>query len=137
MNHKKILPTDEKLNKVKSKFKTWRTIRKSRKPIPSKLWDEATDLYPEYSIHKISKELSLNYTDLKNRVQQKPGDLFVKQVEVNPAFIELGFSPVSSPVAECVVEMEDINGAKMRMCFSGKTDFDLLELGKSFWSRKS
>jgi len=27
MNHEKILPTDEKLNKVKSKFKTWRTIR--------------------------------------------------------------------------------------------------------------
>jgi hypothetical protein len=28
--------------------------------------------------------------------------------------------------------MEDAKGSKMRMCFKGKTDFDLLGLAKAF-----
>jgi len=39
-------------------------------------------------------------------------------------------------VSECIVEMQDCSGAKMRMCFKGKTDFDFLELGKSFWRKE-
>jgi hypothetical protein len=38
--------------------------------------------------------------------------------------------------AECIVEMQDTLGSKMRMHFRGKTDFDLLELAKAFWSKK-
>jgi hypothetical protein len=38
-------------------------------------------------------------------------------------------------MSECIVEMEDGRGGKMRMRFYGKTDFDLLELGKVFWSK--
>ena len=50
-------------------------------------------------------------------------------------FIEVN---LESPAAEseCIVEMQDILGAKMRMHFRGKTDFDLLELAKAFWSQK-
>ncbi|MDD4273320.1 MAG: hypothetical protein PHG14_06280 [Desulfobacter postgatei] len=64
----------------------------------------------------------------------------VKSASLNDpvaAFMAFDFSSACSSVSECVVEMEDGNGAKMRMCFKGKTDFDLLELGKSFWMRRS
>jgi hypothetical protein len=39
-------------------------------------------------------------------------------------------------ISECIVEMEDGGGSKMKMCFKGKTEFDLLELGKSFSSKQ-
>ena len=135
MNHQKNLPAENRLNKVKSEFDFWRTTRKNGKPIPVELWEQAVDLYPEFTISKISTTISLSYTDLKRCVEQKAEDVTGGRIENIPAFIELGL-PQSSPlVSECVVEMEDSSGAKMRMCFRGETDFDLLELGKSFWRR--
>lgn len=136
MKQKKILSAETKLNQVRSNFEEWRAIRKNRKSIPPELWKQAAALYPAFTINKISKTLSLNYTALKRRVEQKPENSLVKQSENTPRFIELDFpQPCQSSVSECVVEMEDSSGAKMKMCFRGKTDLDLLELGKAFWRR--
>jgi hypothetical protein len=56
---------------------------------------------------------------------------------MSPAdFMEVKLEPPAA-VAECIVEMQDIGGSKMRMHFRGKTDFDLLELAKAFWRKKS
>jgi len=137
MNHQKDLPAETRLNKVKSEFKIWRTTRKNRNPIPADLWEHAVELYPAFTISKISTTLAISYTDLKQRVHQKPENFSASQDEKPPTFIELGFPAPSSSISECVVEMEDSSGAKMRMCFRGRTDFDLLELGKSFWRRQS
>jgi hypothetical protein len=55
---------------------------------------------------------------------------------MSPAgFIELNLEAPSA-VSECIVEMQDILGATMRMHFRGKTDVDFLELAKAFWSKK-
>ena len=137
MNQRKKLPAETRLNKVKSEFELWRANRKNRKPIPTELWKQAVELYPAYTISKISTTLALSYTDLKKRIQQKPENFSVRENETPPTFIELGFPQPSPSIAECVVEMEDSSGAKMKMCFRGRTDFDLLELGKSFWRRQS
>ncbi|WP_321416298.1 hypothetical protein [uncultured Desulfobacter sp.] len=101
------------------------------------MWEQAIALHPKFSISKISTTLSLSYTDLKKRVENKIGEHASSFNNPVPAFMEFDFSSACSPVSECVVEMEDGSGAKMRMCFRGKTDFDLLELGKSFWMRRS
>ncbi len=77
MNHQKILPAENKLNKVKSEFDLWRTTRKNGKPIPAELWEQAVSLYPDFTISKISTTLSLSYTDLKRRVEQKAEDVSV------------------------------------------------------------
>ena len=60
-------------------------------------------------------------------------DISIQEVHP-PSFVELNFEH-SPLVSECIVEMEDRAGAKMRMCFKGKMDFDLLELGKAFWRK--
>jgi len=88
-------------------------------------------LSKEHSIHQITKALRLNYAALKQRVYPNSPPAGKEQV---PAFIELGIGPPRS-ISECIVEMEDGCGAKMRMRFCGKTDFDLLELGKAFWTK--
>lgn len=131
------LQTAPRLNKVKSAFEDWRTTKEKGKRIPEHLWEEAAALYPEFSISKISTTLSLSYINLKQRIEKKIGENSSNKSEPFPGFVELDFSANSQSIAECVVEMEDGNGSKMRMCFRGKTDFDLLELGKSFWMRRS
>ena len=122
------------LSEVKAQFKNWRRTRKSPRPIPEQLWQAAVSLTAKHSVSQISKELVLDYSALKKRVLIKNKDAADK---LSPAgFIELNLEPPAAAVSECIVEMQDIGGAKMRMHFRGKTDFDLLELAKAFWRKK-
>ena len=119
------------LEQVRHQFEHWRQTRNKRCPIPKKLWQAAESLFPEYSLYHISKALRLNYTDLKKRIQEKPPPAFIPP-PINPAeFIELKINSAIQP-AECLVEMEDPFGAKMRMHFKGEAGLDLLELAKHF-----
>jgi hypothetical protein len=121
------------ISEVKEQFKIWRRTRKSPRPIPEKLWAAAISLTAKHCLSQISKELVLDYTTLKKRAAIKKKD---SAASMGPAgFIEVNLEPPAA-VAECIVEMQDIRGAKMRMHFRGKTDFDLLELAKAFWSKK-
>ena len=123
------------LEQVCQQFEYWRQTREKRCPIPEKLWQAAESLYPEYSLYHISKALRLNYTDLKQRFEHKQPTFTPPPIDA-AKFIELNVnSPI--PPAECLVEMEDPYGAKMRMHFKGGTGLDLLELGKIFLSRRS
>lgn len=133
MKQKQHAAPGQPLSQVKEQFKTWRKTRKSPRPIPQKLWAAAVSLTTEHSITQIAKELVLDYSTLKRRVRVKNKDA---AVSTNPPdFIEVNLEPPAA-VAECIVEMQDIRGAKMRMHFRGKTDFDLLQLAKAFWSKK-
>ena len=123
----------QSLSEVKEQFKTWRKTRKSLRPIPAQLWAAAVNLTAKHSISQIAKELVLDYSTLKKRaaVQKNAGAALMSPTD----FIEVNLQPPAS-ISECIVEMQDIAGAKMRMHFRGKTDFDLLELAKAFWSKK-
>ena len=133
MPQKKHPIPSQSLSEVKEQFKNWRKTRKSPRPIPEKLWAAAVSLAANHSISQISKELALDYATLKKRVTVKKKDTPAKKRP--PSFIELNLEPPAA-VSECIVEMQDILGAKMRMHLRGKTDVDLLELAKSFWRKK-
>ena len=120
------------LGEVKEQFKTWRRTRKSLQPIPEKLWAAAVKLTAYHSISQIAKELVVDYSVLKRRVQLKNKDA---AASTNPPdFIELNLEPPAA-VSECIVEMQDRLGLKMRMHFRGQTDVVLLELAKLFWTK--
>ena len=121
------------LSEVKEQFKIWRRSRKSPRPIPEKLWAAAVSLTANHCLSQISKELVVDYSALKKRVAIKKKDNAASMSP--PGFIELNLEPLAA-ASECIVEMQDILGSKMRMHFRGKTDFDLLELAKAFWRKK-
>ena len=123
----------QSLSEVKEQFKTWRKTRKSLRPIPAQLWAAAVNLTAKHSFSQIAKELVLDYSTLKKRaaVQKNAGAALMSPTD----FIEVNLQPPAS-ISECIVEMQDITGAKMRMHFRGKPDFDLFDLAKAFWSKK-
>lgn len=123
------------LEQVCQQFEYWRQSREKRCPIPEELWQAAESLYPEHSLYHISKALRLNYTDLKQRFEQKE-PTFIPPTIHSTEFIELNVNSAIPP-AECLVEMEDPYGAKMRMQVKGGARLDLIELGKLFLSRRS
>ena len=132
MPRKHHLVPAQSLSEVKEQFKTWRRTRKSLQPIPEKLWAAAVKLTAYHSISQIAKELVVDYSVLKRRVQLKNKDA---AASTNPPdFIELNLEPPAA-VSECIVEMQDRLGLKMRMHFRGQTDVVLLELAKLFWTK--
>ena len=123
---------DLTLDELAGQIERWRQTRKRRRPMPEPLWQAAASLSKKLSIQQVSKALGLNYGALKKRVY--PQDQPVNKPK--PAtFIELGFEQQVTPIAECIVLMQDGCGAKMTMHFVGKTDVDLLALGKAFWTK--
>ena len=131
------------LKKVQKQFTNWRKAKTGRERIPDSLWQAAAEVFPlgGYSLHKIAKTLHLNHADLKQYTEQHfPSSIQVKPdavFEDPPAFIEFKLEPPkiepSRLISECIIEMEDRTGAKMRMCLRGKTDPNILEICKSFW----
>jgi hypothetical protein len=130
-------PANKKLTveQVQEQFEQWRRSRGKRGTIPDALWQAAVLLFPDYPVHRISKALRLNYTDLKHRVNAHRSTS--EQSDISTAgFIELGLNDPMRP-AECIIEMADQKGASLRMYFKGQAGLDLLELGKAFWSKRS
>lgn len=122
------------LSEVKDEFKNWRSKRKSPRPMPEKLWRAAVSLCAHHSISQISRELIVDYSTLKKRVLNKKKNTVTK---VNrPEFIELDFEP-STAISECLIEMEDSLGKKMRMHFQNKTDIEFVELVGAFFRKSS
>ncbi len=132
MEKANVLPPD--LEETRNQLTYWRESKKSpREPIPEGLWEKVKDLAIKYSINEVSKNLRLNYTDIKKRIL---GSNYKTVSRKKPAsFIELPSEKLFTQ-SECIIEMEDKSGCKMKMCFRGETNLDLLELGKAFW-RKS
>jgi len=133
MTQKNHPTTNHTLSQVNEQFKNWRRTRKNPWPIPEKLLKSAVSLTANYTVRQISEELIIDYDDLKQACTKTKK---VRKKVPAPTFIELDIEqPAAAP--ECIVEMENILGAKMRMHFRGKTDIDLLELAKAFWGKRS
>ena len=119
------------LEEVSTQFKHWRQIKRNHhEPIPKKLWQEAIELSRQYWVSSVSKALRLSYTDLKDRVYG-PSVPKLKNNKIDPDLLQL---KCEQPflVSEATVEIKDKNGSKMRICFKGKPDFDLMNLAKAF-----
>ncbi len=119
------------LEKVRQIFSDWRKTRTSRR-MPGHLWQAAANLYHNrgMSINRIARSLRLNHSALKAKIIDMPADTVEPPVEdPAPMFIEV---PPAPALSDCVIEMENPSGAKMRMCFRGRADPAMLSLGRYF-----
>jgi hypothetical protein len=113
------------LKEVQKQFEDWRRCRKNRRThIPSALWEAATSLSGQYSVHEISKRLRLNHTALRDRIA---GEAIKPQV---PAFVELDMISSRAAAGECIIEMEKAD-ARMKIILKGNYP-DIAEISKAF-----
>jgi hypothetical protein len=86
----------------------------------------------DYSVNKISKGLRLNHTELKKRVASCGSSLTCSAMPAAQDFIAINV-PCMDHAAGILIEMEHLNGNKMRMHFKGQADLDPQAFAKSFW----
>ena len=121
------------LAEVQSRFAAWREKRKnSKSAIPEELWSAAVMLCKENSVHKISRGLRLNHTELKNRAASCGSSLTCSAMPAAQDFIAINI-PRMNDGAAVIIEMEHRNGNRMTMHFKGQADLDPQAFAKSFW----
>ena len=156
MGAKKTRELPARLESARRRFERWRRTRKVRCRTPDSLWNSAVKAARTYGIHRTAKTLGVDYYSLKKRVEQQavaPGSLSARRSAARPAAVApAGTSAASdapdegaatrflelAPIgragsAECILELEDAGGAKMRVHLKGLEAPDLTALTRTFW----
>ena len=120
------------LENVRRRFEAWRRGRTVRTRIPDPLWRAAVKAASTYGVHRTAKALRIDYYGLKRRVEEGAMSGSVPAGGDVTAFVELA-GPLPTGPAECLVELEDDSGAKMRVHLKGAEAPDLVALSRSFW----
>jgi hypothetical protein len=82
-----------------------------------------------YGVHRIARELHLDYTGLKKRVQQRERPKQKRAVSATPTFVELVGS--TTAVTGCRVEVESAHG-KLRLDLPAVATTELAHLLRAF-----
>ncbi len=123
---------------LRQRFEGWRRTRKVRSRIPEPLWAAAVKLAAKYGIHQTAKALRVDYYALKKRVDGAPAVTASKLPEAaaGARFLELPAAAWAGS-GECTLELEDADGAKLRVHLKGFEAPDLAALSRSFWQSES
>ena len=115
------------LLRAQRKFGQWRERRRPRTPIPAELWREAVELACAHGVNRTARALRLDYYSLKKRVTAA-----ARTGERVPKFVEILPGGMSTPRPECLIELEDANGMKMRIHLQGGDLPDVSVLTRMF-----
>lgn len=108
------------VDQLKLRFKRWRESRKLGEHIPAILWSAAVELAGKSDPLRVAHELRIDFDGLKRRLDRAAGG--AASGRLDPQFVELlAAAPRSASIGqrECVVEMHNARGAKMRVQLSG------------------
>jgi hypothetical protein len=131
MEPKEVETIPAEMEQVRQQFESWRNTHARRSRIPEALWTSAVKLARQHGLHGTAKALHLDYTKLKALVG---GNSTAKRKEPSPAFLEL---VTADQLPECVMELENARGKKMRIHLRGVGMPDVALLSRIFWSSRS
>ena len=128
----------EGLTQLKRQFDRWRARRRVGERIPGDLWAGAVAAAVQHSAYRVAAELHLDYAVLKRRAALAGAGGKAAATELTPRFVEL-FAPAGATTSatshpECVVELDNARGAKMRVELNGKGLAGLAGMCSAFWS---
>jgi hypothetical protein len=126
MRKRKSSEVPASLSCLEQRFAAWREERVAGQRIPESLWDSAVKMAMEHGVSRTASLLKLDYYSLKKRAEDASSSSASSFVELPPV-------PLSM-MSECVIEWEDVAGARMRVQLKGQSPPDLLALSRSFWS---
>ena len=131
MGTSKVQTLPPRLQAAGRRFQHWRRTRKVGSRIPRPLWTTAVKLARVYGSHRTAKALGLDYNSMKTRVESASPSVVGASAQA-ATFLELS-APIALGRSECILELEDVEGAKMRIHFKGIEAPDLAALSRSLW----
>ena len=131
----------ESLEQLGLRLKRWREARVRGQRIPVQLWAAAVDMARQLGVQPVAKGLGVDYERLKRRVQGVGGVAPAGKIDtrkVDSRFVEMVVSPpsVAPGRCECALELENAQGAKMRLELNGNGLGALGAVCSAFWDAR-
>lgn len=123
-----------KMKKVQEQFENWRKNKSSRgSTTPKHLLEAAVKLHGEYSVYEIARDLRLGYSKLKSLISETSKT----KKESTQSFIQMEISAPQSKQNEWSIEIENVDGSKMKIRGSGSQMLDVSLICQNFveWKR--
>lgn len=126
--------TSLSLEQAKERFAQWRLGRKPGERISKLLWAAAVGLVEQHGLQRTAQALGVDGGQLKKHVAR--GAAPARLAKAAPQFVELFAQPVPSaaPASPCIVEMQNVRGAKMRVELGSIAGLD--GLVSAFWGAR-
>ena len=122
------------LAQVKERFAQWRLGRKPGERISNVLWAAAVGLVEQHGLQRTAQTLGIDGDQLKKHVVRGAGP--ARLTKATPQFVELFAQPAPSaaPASPCIIEMQNVRGAKMRVELGSIAGLD--GLVSAFWGAR-
>ena len=134
MGSKRSGQVPPQLMRAAARFANWRRNRAIGARIPKALWASAVRLAGQFGISRTATCLKLDYYELKRHLESvTPPAIQTSLAKQTPAFVEWPASSLPTP-AECVIELENAAGSKMRVQLKGSHTPDFVALSDAFWN---
>jgi hypothetical protein len=114
-------------SRVQRKLTQWRQGHRPRAPLPEGLWREAAKLASTHGINRTAQALRLDYYSLQKRTTA----VACSGVRT-PEFVEFMPGGIPAPRPECLIEVEEPGGAKLRIHLQGGEFPDVAALTRGF-----
>ena len=125
----------EMIDELRGRIDVWRQSDSKTRAMPDALWEDASAAAQMLGVHRVSRELGLNYQALQRRAA--PGASV--PAHSPPEFIELGGLLAMNEAGgadEAVVDVTGADGTKMTVRLKGPSaSTNLSALVKAVWKR--
>ena len=119
------------LLRAMQRFQKWRRTKRGCERIPRALWSVAVKVAAQHGVNKTAQASGLNHNALKAELE-KQSEGTVSNEHSSSGFVALPL-PALSSVPECVVEVENSKGQKLRIHFKGVATADVLSVSRALW----
>jgi hypothetical protein len=119
-------PNSDPFAPARRRLERWRSLRSPGQRIPEELWASALELAREHGVSKTAIALRMDYYSVKKRLESAPTD------EDGAEFVEVPLGALLSG-SECVVELEDGHGARLRIELKGQATAELASVVLALW----
>ena len=119
------------LKNARQQFERWRRTRTVGARVPERLWKVAAKTAARFGVSRTARTLGVDYHNLRKRTEAD-SSVVAADGHATTTFFEL--TPRANPVSvECIVDLEDPGGSKMRIHLKGAEVPNLSELSQTFW----
>jgi hypothetical protein len=122
------------LRAARREFNRWRRQHRPRARLPEALWRKAATLADQHGLSKTARALGLSYDSLKKHRALASNGLS-KEPEVPCEFLELVAGATPPRSITCTFEVDDGQGASVRMHVQGICMTDLVSFASAWRSR--
>lgn len=123
------------LTQTKRLFDQWRKGRSQGGRIPQNLWQAAARAAADHGVQLVADRLHLNVARLTQWVEELGLNGNVHQAGEDPQFVEIEdpLGALLTPAAECLLELEEPGGRKLRVSLKGQAVSQAPSLAAALW----